>query len=1118
MSFDVRIPCPRNQSSSCYFSLPLLDDAISQHILELACQPFAMHLSAIRDVAPDRCFVDYGQYFIMKWDNLEELRVLGQGSFGRVIESRTRSSPDARSMAVKIMLLQGSDHASGTEPIEAFHQEVYIMSLLHHPNIVRLHGICLEPTALVMELLPGGDLYSQLLDTLSISAKIANLIKFATLKRDEYLMMQSMAAARPGVWFYQHRSRLPIDLQRELESACLSFFNQHPFDPNRTPFTLATIDAEFSDNAFDHSFLSELNVELIKTIPIDLQRQYEPSFEPNEAEYRELLQQIWQSIHNWKDIVVRRSIYECPAKYRTTLSLEGTILNLVQPQHHNSSSPSPLDGSTSNSQVHLPVDLLLSHIDLVTQFVTDEFQNGDLLKRRPSPIDNQTINRFRDNIEHLSQFHSEVIYPMSWPIRLKIATDIVQALHHLHSRNPPIIHRDLKSPNIFMTKTFDQVIQSSNPQEIFAAPLAKLADFGLSLSLIGVRDHLHVFQSETTLAAVNPIWAAPEIIRGDTYSRSADVYALGIVLWELLVREFPFAHQVQSDSAALQSAKSKDVRSLVLDGERPIIPSACTESVGYVKLIEWCWAESPSSRPTTSQIYQSLYACANDLAPELVPFLPEPKIFSVSKDQYGRSSPTSLQWQVASIASVQLVQAPTTPSPCYVQCAIFISSNLCWLGFENGMVAAYEGEQSVTTFCIPALRHPQLVTSMTHLTVGHESIWTGSQDGMLQVWHSSPLATSDIRELYQKGGWLELRRGKEKPIEVWTKLEHGHLRFFKDRIFGDELFQLLVSDIIAYDFIDHPVPTLVLQYQVRLSSNKTKTSSLQLQSTKTKSTANSLKTWYTHLCFINNTQHQSRSLLRLTSFQFRDAITCLHAIDGHVWCGTTDMVLRECHLVHTSESHGMTSEYLFQIKRQIAIGKSDTFFPGFGAISHMLRVSPTVVWFAIGNRLGVIDVSLELDPDRSRFLGFCDQVFHTENITACFDCQFGDNPGLICTVDCNGGVGFWKHDESSSFPLLIRTLDFSSATEDSFRSACKVSPTDLWLGTSSGDILTLDVRSEKASPRSIFESSVELRHRRAVTTITTVMVSESDTLFVLSGSYDQSIRIYSLTSGNLSQE
>ena len=40
--------------------------------------------------------------------------------------------------------------------------------------------------------------------------------------------------------------------------------------------------------------------------------------------------------------------------------------------------------------------------------------------------------------------------PLNWPLRLRIAMDIAQGMLFLHSSTPPIVHRDLKTPNILV--------------------------------------------------------------------------------------------------------------------------------------------------------------------------------------------------------------------------------------------------------------------------------------------------------------------------------------------------------------------------------------------------------------------------------------------------------------------------------------------------------------------------------------------------------------------------------------------------------------------------------------------------------------------------------------------
>ena len=52
---------------------------------------------------------------------------------------------------------------------------------------------------------------------------------------------------------------------------------------------------------------------------------------------------------------------------------------------------------------------------------------------------------------------------------MRIASDVAEGVNYMHTRNPPILHMDLKSPNILLA--------SLSPS---APVVAKLADFGLS--------------------------------------------------------------------------------------------------------------------------------------------------------------------------------------------------------------------------------------------------------------------------------------------------------------------------------------------------------------------------------------------------------------------------------------------------------------------------------------------------------------------------------------------------------------------------------------------------------------------------------------------------------------
>jgi len=93
------------------------------------------------------------------------------------------------------------------------------------------------------------------------------------------------------------------------------------------------------------------------------------------------------------------------------------------------------------------------------------------------------------------------------------------ALHHMHSKQ--ILHRDLKTANVFLTE--DGSAEGS----------IKLGDFGISKTL----------STQTNLAVTacgTLFYFSPELIRSQPYCEPSDVWALGVILFELLTLQRPF--------------------------------------------------------------------------------------------------------------------------------------------------------------------------------------------------------------------------------------------------------------------------------------------------------------------------------------------------------------------------------------------------------------------------------------------------------------------------------------------------------------------------------------------------------------------------------------------------
>ncbi|HEY5927826.1 MAG TPA: serine/threonine-protein kinase [Kofleriaceae bacterium] len=107
---------------------------------------------------------------------------------------------------------------------------------------------------------------------------------------------------------------------------------------------------------------------------------------------------------------------------------------------------------------------------------------------------------------------------------LRIATQIASALHAAHSAG--IIHRDLKSDNVFLTDKED------------ASDHVKVLDFGISRFLEAEAGE---DSSSRHLVMGTPEFMAPEqILTPEKVDKRADIYALGVVLYEMLTARRPF--------------------------------------------------------------------------------------------------------------------------------------------------------------------------------------------------------------------------------------------------------------------------------------------------------------------------------------------------------------------------------------------------------------------------------------------------------------------------------------------------------------------------------------------------------------------------------------------------
>jgi serine/threonine protein kinase len=122
--------------------------------------------------------------------------------------------------------------------------------------------------------------------------------------------------------------------------------------------------------------------------------------------------------------------------------------------------------------------------------------------------------------------------PLTWFDRFRIASEVATALMFLHSSKPePIIHRDLKPANILLDRNL----------------VSKIGDVGLSTLLPITGQYLSTMIKNT--APVGTFcYIDPEYQRTGVLSMKSDVYALGIIILQLLTARSPMglAHIVEN--------------------------------------------------------------------------------------------------------------------------------------------------------------------------------------------------------------------------------------------------------------------------------------------------------------------------------------------------------------------------------------------------------------------------------------------------------------------------------------------------------------------------------------------------------------------------------------------
>jgi len=147
---------------------------------------------------------------------------------------------------------------------------------------------------------------------------------------------------------------------------------------------------------------------------------------------------------------------------------------------------------------------------------------------------------------------------------IRINESMALALAFMHARN--VVHRDVKSHNVLLSPHLE----------------AKLCDFGLAR-----------MKSELMTGAMQfagtPQYMAPELLSQQKYSEKVDVWAFGVLLWESIAGDIPFAN-----------LDVPEIRELVTTGKVLQLPHSAPRPIPAV--IKACWTADSKVRPTMMDV------------------------------------------------------------------------------------------------------------------------------------------------------------------------------------------------------------------------------------------------------------------------------------------------------------------------------------------------------------------------------------------------------------------------------------------------------------------------------------------------------------------------------------
>ncbi|GBB88754.1 hypothetical protein RclHR1_15340002 [Rhizophagus clarus] len=208
-----------------------------------------------------------------------------------------------------------------------------------------------------------------------------------------------------------------------------------------------------------------------------------------------------------------------------------------------------------------------------------------------------------------------------WYERLFALESIIKGLRKIHDND--MVHRDFHTGNIL--SSFDEYyIQTKNPISNIC-----ISDMGLCGNVNNV--------DKSSIVGVMP-FVAPEVLKQKPYTRAADIYSFGMIMYFVATKRQPFANLAHDSILALS----------ICNGNRPEINEQEAPKC-YIDLMKKCWDSNPDNRPNAFEIEELIKLFISNENEEV-------------KNQFEEAE----KYRIANLLSIEDDRSPTHPNACYV--------------------------------------------------------------------------------------------------------------------------------------------------------------------------------------------------------------------------------------------------------------------------------------------------------------------------------------------------------------------------------------------------------------------------------------------------------------------